>query len=586
MSRASLARSLLLVPVALLALAMAALGHDPSFSQAPFDYLFDGATGVVIVLAGLVAWDRRPGWRTGPLLVLAGYLWYVGSLYVVLPGGTPVPFLAFGLRGYYDVILAFVVLSFPGDHLETRGDRSVVAALLGTMVVRSAWRLAGLQPGAGTGEPPYPALLVRDAATFQRVDATLSLLVAAALISVAVAALRRRGRIREGARFVTDPVLLGGATWASLSALYVASDFFHVVAGFDIVPYDGPGWTIQYVLRALGPIGLLIGVLRLRNRSAAVVAVMAAPAGHPRGPELEAALRDALDDPTLVLLYRGDDGGWVDALGRHAVLPPPEPGRTTTVLQADGRVGGAVVHDALLLDDPYVVRTLQAVVRLAVDNERLQEDLRGQLTEVRASRTRIVEATDAERRRLERDLHDGAQQRLVALAVSLRTIRTRLGPDADPAVSAEIEAATGEVKAAIAEVRELARGLDPAILREAGLAAALQSLADRSPVPVRTDLDIPVPLPARVETAAYFAASEALANVAKHAAAASVSVCARVAGDHLRLEIEDDGVGGADPNGYGLRGLGDRIAAVDGTLALRSAPGGGTSLMVSIPCAS
>lgn len=586
MSALARVRPLLVVPVALLALAMAAVGREPSFQQAPLDYVFDGATGVVIVLAGLVAWDRRPGLRTGPFLVLAGYLWYVGSLYIILPGGTPIPFLAFGLRGYYDPILAFVVLAFPGDRLESKGDRTAVLALLGTMLLRSAWRLAGPQPGVGTGEPPYPALFVRDAATFQRIDATLSLLVAVALVAVAVGVLRRRGRIREGARFVTDPVLLGGAIWAGLAAPYVASDFFHVVAGFDIVPYDGPGWTVQYVLRMLGPIGLLVGVQRLRNRSAAVVAAMAGSERRPRGAELEEALREALDDPTIVLLYRMGDDGWTDAHGSATTLPSAEPGRATTILEEDGRIGGAVIHDALLLDDASVVRTLAAVVRLAVDNERLQEDLRGQLAEVRASRTRIVEAADAERRRVERDLHDGAQQRLVALAVSLRTIRSRLGADADTAVLAEIEAASGEVKAAIADVRELARGLDPAILREAGLAAALQSLADRSPVPVRMDVTIPDRLPARVETAAYFAASEALANVAKHAAASNVTVRAACAGDQLRLEVEDDGVGGASLEGLGLRGLVDRIAAVDGMLTLRSTPGAGTSLVVSIPCAS
>jgi signal transduction histidine kinase len=585
-SRESVGRSLLLVPVVLLGLAMAIVGHDPSFAQAPLDYLFDGGTGVVIVLAGLVAWDRRPERLTGRLLVLAGYLWYVGSLYVILPDGTPIPFLAFGLRGYYDPILAFVVLSFTGDRLETRRDRTAVLALLGAMVIRSAWRLAGAQPGVGTGEPPYQALLVRDAQTFQAIDATISLLVAVALVGIAVAALLRRSRIRVGSRFVIDPVLLGGAIWAGLAAPYVASDFFHVVAGFDIVPYDGPGWTVQYVLRILGPLGILLGTLRLSNRSAAVVAVMAGPAGHPRGPELESALRDALDDPSLVLLYRDDGDGWLDATGRPALLPQAEPGRATTVLESDGRVAGAVVHDAVLLDDPSVVRTLAAVVQLAVDNERLQDDLRGQLAEVRASRTRIVEAADAERRRVERDLHDGAQQRLVALAVSVRTIRARLGPDADPAVTTEVEAAAAEVKAAIAEVRELARGLDPAILREAGLAAGLQSLADRSPVPVRTELDIPGRLPPSVETAAYFAASEALANVAKHAAATSVSVSAAVADDRLRLAVVDDGVGGADVNGSGLRGLVDRISAVDGILTLRSVPGEGTSLLVSIPCAS
>src|SRR5262249_45138149 len=206
--------------------------------------------------------------------------------------------------------------------------------------------------------------------------------------------------------------------------------------------------------------------------------------------------------------------------------------------------------------------------------------------EVRASRTRIVEAADAERRRVERDLHDGAQQRLVALALSLRTIRTRLGPDVPEPVAAEIDAAAEEVRSAIAELRELAQGLDPAILREAGLAAAVQSLADRSPVPVTVELDLNGRMPSRVETAAYFVASEALANVAKHARASAAIVRARRVDDRLQLEIADDGIGGAPLDGAGLRGLVDRIAAVDGTLTLSATAGGGTRLEVVIPCVS
>ena len=585
MSRSAALRWLLLVPVVLVAYLMLTTAVPPSFLEAPLDFLFDAGTGIVIVLAGLVAWDRRPERATGRLLVLAGYLWYVGSLYEVTRAPW-IPYLGFALRGYYDPILAFVILTFPRDRLETRFDRGAVLALLGAMVVRTAWRLAGTQPGTGTVAPPWPMLIPRDEHTFIGIDSFLSAVVGAALLVVAIAILRRRGRIRPGARFVTDPVLLGGALWALLAIPYAASDFFHYVAGFDIVPWDGPGWTAQYVLRALGPLGLLVGTLRLRSRSSAVVAVVSAEGGGPRGPELEAALRGALDDPTLALLYRDAAGRWSDVRGAAAELPAGNADRAVTLLGQPALPSAAVIHDTLLLDDPSVLGTLSAVVRLAVDNDRLQDDLRTQLGEVRASRARIVEATDAERRRVERDLHDGAQQRLVALAVSLRTIRLRLGPGVDPAVLSELDAATAEVRAAIDEVRELARGLDPAILREAGLAAALQSLADRSPIPVRTNFDVQGRLPTRVETAAWFVAAESLANVAKHSHASSAIVSARVDDGWLRMEITDDGVGGANPDGAGLRGLLDRLAATDGTLRVLTPPGGGTTMEVAIPCGS
>jgi signal transduction histidine kinase len=579
---------LLLLPVAGLSLGIVILPHEPPFAEYPLDYLFDAVTGAVITLAGLVAWDRRPGRRVGRLLVVAGYLWYVGSLYEFAAPQTSVPFLAFALRGYYDAILAFVILAFPGDQLESRRDRVAVGALLVAMLVRTAWRLVGTQPGIGTGNPPdapaNPLLLVQDGDTFIHGDIVLTFVVGLALAGVAVAIVLRRRSIRPGAQWVSDPVLLGGFLWATLAALYTIASSVGYWFEIQIVPTDGPGWTAQYLLRMLGPIGLLVGALRLRRRTSAVVGVMAGQAGPPRGPELERALRSALDDPSLELLYPAG-AGWTTASGATVALPALDAGRAATVLESDGRACGAIVHDASLLDDTTFVRTMAAVVRLAVENERLETDLQAQLDEVRASRARIVEATDVERRRLERDLHDGAQQRLVALAVSLRIIRSRLGPDVSGDVAAELEAAGDEVRGAIAELRELAHGLDPSILREAGLGAAVQSLADRSPVPVRVDIDVAERLPASVETTAYFVASEALANIAKHSGASAAHVRASRLDDWLQLEVADDGIGGADPAGDGLRGLMDRIAAVDGRFDLQTQADGGTRIAVSIPCA-
>ena len=319
------ARLALLVPVLALAAGLILFAHDPPFAVAPLDYLFDAATGVVIAVAGLVAWDRRPGWRTGPLLVLAGYLWYVGSLYVIAGPDSLVPFLGFALRGYYDVILAFVVLAVPGDRLRTRLDRGAVWFLLAAMVVRSAWRLIGTQPGVGPGyaptSPPNPILLVTDLDRFIAVDVVLSAIVGLALFVVAGAAVRRLARSRRGARRVTDPVLIGGALWAALGGLYALSDFVTTTFGAHIVPADGPGWTAQYVIRVLGPLGLLLGMARLRTGSSAAVALLAGAEGPPRAAELEQALRQALGDPALQLLYPTADGGWVTGAGQPASLP-------------------------------------------------------------------------------------------------------------------------------------------------------------------------------------------------------------------------------------------------------------------------
>ena len=221
--------------------------------------------------------------------------------------------------------------------------------------------------------------------------------------------------------------------------------------------------------------------------------------------------------------------------------------------------------------------------RLFDANARLQGQVEAQLEEVRASRARIVEAGDRERRRVERDLHDGAQQRLVALSLELQMARRALGEGGDPAVRRSLERAADEATAALAELRDLALGIHPLILTESGLGAAVESLADRTSVDVAVDVG-PERYPPAVEGAAYFVISEALANVAKYANASKATVRVRGLDDHLSIEIDDDGIGGADPRaGTGLRGLADRLAALDGTMTIVSPVGVGTRIRARIP---
>ena len=225
----------------------------------------------------------------------------------------------------------------------------------------------------------------------------------------------------------------------------------------------------------------------------------------------------------------------------------------------------------------------EMVEALAADNARLNAEVATQLREVRASRARIVAAGDAERKRVERDLHDGAQQRLVSLTLALRLARTRLGDDLDPAAKLSLDQASAEAKAALSELRELARGIHPQILTEAGLGPAVESLAARSPVPVAVEVD-QRRFPPVVEGAAYFTISEALANVAKYSHGHQAQVRASWLDDELTVEVADDGVGGADPStGTGLRGLVDRLEAVNGSLDIRSPLGSGTRLVARIP---
>jgi len=246
----------------------------------------------------------------------------------------------------------------------------------------------------------------------------------------------------------------------------------------------------------------------------------------------------------------------------------------------DGEPVAALIHDPAL--DAGLVRAAGAAAGLAIANERLRAEVRAQLEEVRASRQRIVEAGDRERRRVERNLHDGAQQRLITLSLALGMLRDQSA--ADLAMRAALADACAELKQATAELREMARGIHPAILTEEGLPPAVESLADRSTVPVRVKSDLSTRLPEPVEATAYFVISESLANVAKYAHASGVHVTITTRDGFLRLEVSDDGIGGADPGiGSGLLGLEDRVSAVGGTLRVASPRGGGTRVLAEIP---
>jgi signal transduction histidine kinase len=247
----------------------------------------------------------------------------------------------------------------------------------------------------------------------------------------------------------------------------------------------------------------------------------------------------------------------------------------------------AVVGVALLLTAPWVaqewVRVEVALVR-ALLGPRGDAALQARVEELTDTRERVVQAGDAERVRIERDLHDGAQQSLVSLAMSLGRARAKL--DEDPAgARVLLDQAHGDAKRALAELRDLARGIHPAVLTDRGLDAALSALAARSPVPVSVQVDVAQRPSPTVEAVAYFVVAEALTNVAKHAHARAAAVRVLQQGDRMYVTVLDDGDGGADLGlGTGLSGLRDRVAAVDGRLALSSPSGGPTELTVELPC--
>lgn len=273
------------------------------------------------------------------------------------------------------------------------------------------------------------------------------------------------------------------------------------------------------------------------------------------------------------------------ALGSSTPLtdPPLIEGRDATFLvRSDRRILGALAvtkgrGDILHAAEERLLADLADSAAVVLDNARL-------VTELRSSRQRLVAAQDDERRRVERDLHDGAQQRLLELALTLRRVERNLANDGGCGAAAILTDAHDQLLQALAELRNLARGIHPAILTEQGLAAAIESLADRSTIDVTLDLDVPCRLVPPIESTAYFVATEALTNVAKHAPGSSAALSARISGPTLVLEVTDDGPGGADPVGHGLRGLTDRVEAIGGHLEVRSAASGGTIVQAVLPC--
>jgi signal transduction histidine kinase len=529
--------------------------------------------GWSFAFCGLFLWASRPANRLGPLMAAVGLIWLLGRTLQLAT--IPLAFTAgIWLSDIWSVTFALFLLSFPAGRLHSTIDRAIVGVFVFvTGPLEFLWLLFW-EPENGRNvlgiAADENAAHVID--TIQRFTITGG----AVLLSVAVAL--RWWRASSPVRRQMTPVLVGAVAILLGS---VATVLFTFGIALDPVIYAMLAAHIAI------PLAVLAVILRGRMARAAIADLVVELGRTPTPARLREALANALGDPSLRVAYWSDTAsGFIDGEGRPFELADVEPDQAITMLERDGVREAAIVHDAILLDEPGLIASVASAMRLAVENDRLTSAVEEQLAEVRASRARIVAAGDAERQRLERDLHDGAQQRIVALTLALRLARTRLGEDGDPSVRLSLEQAADEAKAALGELRELARGIHPQILTEAGLPAALESLATRSTVPATVEIDDDLRCPRAVEVVAYFVASEGLANVAKYAAASRVTIRASRKADVLTIEIADDGVGGADPAaGSGLRGLTDRLSAVDGTLDVVSPRGGGTRLIARMPAA-
>jgi len=562
-----------IVCAVLLAVAIPSVGGHHRDLIAIFGPLIGGA----FIGTGLLAWLRHPANRFGALMVAVGFSYCLSGLIVTTASW---PFIAgLLLIAVPYAILFHILLAFPSGRLDGRRDRVLAAAayLVATM---GWWACMVLQDTSRMGFPANPLRLADEPELFATLARVRLGIVAALIVLLGVVLTRRwRGSTRSQRRALAPVYLAGGlvlalyAVWSVLGAAGASAGAQEALERARVIALA----TVPFAFQA--------GLLRSRVAGAAALSELVARLGGRRRGALRDALADALGDHTLELAYwLPEREEWVDAAGASYALPGAGSGRTCTPVERDGRPIAMLVHDAPAAEERQLLRAVGGAAALALENERLDAELRANLQELRASRARIVESGDAARRRIERDLHDGAQQQLVALAINLRMARSRV--ERDPRAAAELlDVAAGDLDTAIRELRELARGIHPAVLSDRGLRSALEALAQRMPLPVEIAAAPDERLPEPVEAAAYFVVAEAVTNVVRYADATHARVEVVRDGDRVAVRVADDGVGGADPaQGSGLRGLADRVAALEGRLDVRSSPGAGTTVDAVIPC--
>jgi signal transduction histidine kinase len=526
--------------------------------------------------SGLIAWRRRPEVWIGALMVAAGFCLLASSL---ANFDSAVPFtIGLAVAPVATAVIAHLVLAFPDGRLHSTLERVVVAGAYFVTIPLQVVMLMFMGFEHVTGCPcPSNLLFIRDDMALHGAIMSTQRILGIVLGVVAAGIVVRRWQTASGPlRRALAPILLTGSIMLLL-----------LLGTLLAVQVSRPAWATvsaaERVAIALVPIAYLLGLFRARLGRVAVSDLVMELGEMPEPGRLRDALARALRDPSLELAYWVPEaGGYVGIDGRQ-VEPSAGGGRTVTVLERHHQRIAALVHDPALAEDPALLDAVSAAAGLALENERLLAELRAQVEQLRESRARIVEAGDTERRRLERNLHDGAQQRLVSLALAMGLAESKVQTD-PPAAVQLLQSAREELAQALAELRELARGIHPAVLTERGLPYALATLADRAPVEVELEVDVAHRPPAAIEAAVYYVVAEALANIAKYARATTASVRVRMHDRRVLVEVADDGVGGADPSaGSGLRGLEDRVQAFGGTLRVVSRPGEGTQITAELP---
>jgi signal transduction histidine kinase len=499
----------------------------------------DFAVGVTLVACGVAAWIWRSHSRIGPLLVATGFAWFLGTLADSSIDGV-------GSFGAVFVTLhrgplVHAILSYPTGKL--RGRFELVAVALSYIAAASS------DLGQSAGVTIGVAALI---------------LLAAARSYARSAGPQRRARVPSVAAALAFSAVLAAGSAASLGGAGDGADRAIL-------------WAYQIVIAGIA-VAFLADLLRGSWTEATVTGLVVDLGGVPEEGILRERLAAALGDPTLAVGYWiAEESGYFDEAGRPVELPEEGSGRQVTFARDGDEPVAALVHDAGVLQDRELVESVAAAARIAVSNVRLQTEIRRQVDEIEASRRRIVEAADVERRRLERELREGAEQRLAQVEEAVRE------SSGDGKHAALFDEALAELGRARGELQEFAQGIHPRVLTEGGLPTALADLARRAPVPVELSAPQERVSPA-VEAAAYFVCSEALANIGKYAEASRATVEVSRSDHQLVVSVRDDGIGGASlEKGSGLRGLADRVEALGGRLTVESPPGEGTLLVAELP---
>ena len=527
--------------------------------------------GSSFVLAGLIAWSLRPRNRVGLLMIGVGVGLLAGDASLQHSVGKVSPaaeVLLDFVSPLWAVVLIHLLLAFPGGRLVSRLDRVVVRSFYAVVPLAALLAVIAGYPVLGQISQPVFDL---------KVPAAGSIYLACLVIGSALV-IRRWFLGGHARRRSMSPVfwpMVPITVFFLLSTVAVLRGSVTVLAA-----------VFPLLLVAL-PVGCLIGLLRTELDMSSVGGLVVKLSGGLAPEQLQPALAQALHDPSLEVAYWLPAQEWfADLEGRRIELPTADAERAVSVLGDPTSPVAALVYDSSLVDEGQLVDTAAAAVHMALQNARLQVQLRAQLEEVRQSRARLVEAADSERQRVERDLHDGAQQQLVTLLLSLQDTKAEAMRHSDFETATLIDANISELRQALDELRELARGIHPTLLTQAGLVPAIKSLTERCPIPVELigelgDARLAPPL----EAALYFVVSEAITNAVKYSKGRRMCVSLGRRSGLAIVEVSDDGVGGADLSvGRGLRGLTDRVAAVGGRLIIKSDHTSGTTIHAEVPC--